>query len=47
MKFKIDSGSLTNIKVPDVQLNSHSEIKTAMELTANCGCGGTCLATTT
>ena len=46
-KFKIDSGSLSNIEVPKVQLNTHTENITAPEFTHNCGCGGTCLSTTT
>lgn len=47
MKFKIDSGSLENITVPDVILSAHTESLTASEFTTNCGCGGTCLSTTT
>lgn len=47
MKFKIDSASLANIKVPNVQLSSASEAKAALELTTNCGCGGKCLSSTT
>ena len=40
-KFMIDSGSLSNIEVPKVQLNTHTENITASEFTHNCGCGGT------
>ena len=47
MSFKIDSGSLSKIAVPEVKLNSHTEKITASEFTHNCGCGGTCLSTTT
>lgn len=47
MKFKIDSGSLGNISVPDVKLDSHTENVATMELTSNCGCGGRCLSSTT
>ena len=47
MKFKIDSGSLENISVPDVKLDSHTENVATMELTSNCGCGGRCLSSTT
>ncbi len=47
MKFKIEKSSLNNINVPNVKLNSKTENKVAKELTSNCGCGGTCLSTTT
>lgn len=46
-EFRIDSGSLSNIQVPDVKLTAHSESIAALELTTNCGCGGKCLSSTT
>lgn len=45
--FVIDAKALASIQVPDVKLNTLTESKAASKLTTNCGCGGTCLSTTT
>ena len=45
--FKIDKAVLASVNVPKVSLDACSESKATMELTTNCGCGGTCLSSTT
>lgn len=47
MGFVIEKETLAAIKIPNVKLDSITESKTTADLTLNCGCGGTCLSTTT
>lgn len=47
MDFVLDMKALEKVKVPDVSLTDQTKKILSAEFTANCGCGGRCLSTTT